>query len=185
MNWNDVLLALWIFLPAGLANATPVFASKLPVLKNWEYPVDFNKSFRGTRIFGKNKTVRGFVTGILIAILTAWLLQQWYLNDPVIRSALGFNFGSLNPVLFGFLSGFGGLTGDAIKSFFKRRTSIKPGESWFPFDQIDYIIGGIIFLLPYVRLSLLQYLLILILYFLLHLISTFIGFLLKLKDKPI
>lgn len=185
MSWNDILLAFWIFLPAGLANATPVIASKLPYLKNWDYPIDCKKSFRGIRIFGDNKTVRGFITGILIAILTSWLLQLLYLNNIGIREALRFDFASLNPILFGLLSGMGALIGDSVKSFFKRRTSIKPGEPWFPFDQTDYIIGGIIFLLPYVRLSAVQYLLIFIIYFLLHIISTITGFYLKLKDKPI
>ena len=185
MNWSDVILALWIFLPAGLSNATPVFVSKLPLLKNWNYPMDFHLNFQGVRVFGDNKTIRGFICGILAAILTSWLLQQWYLGDPAIRELLKFDFGSLNPLVFGLLSGSGALFGDAIKSFFKRRTSIKPGESWFPFDQIDYIIGGIVFLLPYVRLSAVVYLLILVLYFLLHIISTVTGYYLKLKSKPI
>ena len=41
--------------------------------------------------------------------------------------------------------GFGALVGDAVKSFLKRRVSIKPGKPFFPWDQIDYTIGSLLF----------------------------------------
>jgi len=183
--WNSILLALWFFLPAGLANATPVFAKRIPLLKKLEYPIDFYKTYKGIRIFGDHKTMRGLITGIVIAILTAGIQQAIYNNSPELRNALGFDFSSINFFVYGFLAGFGALIGDAIKSFFKRRVNIKPGATWFPFDQIDYIIGGIVFLIPLIRLSFLDYLITFIVWFAMHLISTYIGFLLKLKDKPI
>jgi len=183
--WNSILLALWFFLPAGLANATPVFAKRIPFLKKLEYPIDFYKTYKGIRIFGDHKTMRGLITGIIIAILTAGIQQAIYNNSPELRNALGFDFSSINFFVYGFLAGFGALIGDAIKSFFKRRVNIKPGATWFPFDQIDYIIGGIVFLIPLIRLSFLDYLITFIVWFAMHLISTYIGFLLKLKDKPI
>jgi CDP-diglyceride synthetase len=37
------------------------------------------------------------------------------------------------------------MTGDAVKSFFKRRLGITPGKSWFPFDQLDFVLGAILF----------------------------------------
>jgi CDP-2,3-bis-(O-geranylgeranyl)-sn-glycerol synthase len=43
------------------------------------------------------------------------------------------------------LLGFGALAGDSIKSFFKRRVGVKPGKRWFPFDQIDFVIGALAF----------------------------------------
>jgi len=183
--WNSILLALWFFLPAGLANATPVFAKRIPLLKKLEYPIDFYKTYKGIRIFGDHKTMRGLITGIVIAILTAGIQQAIYNNSPELRNALGFDFSSINFFVYGFLAGFGALIGDAIKSFFKRRVNIKPGATWFPFDQIDYIIGGIVFLIPLIRLSFIDYLITFIVWFAMHLISTYIGFLLKLKDKPI
>ena len=120
-----------------------------------------------------------------MAVITAWLMLQIYSNSLWLRNNLNYDFSTINPVLYGFLAGFGALFGDALKSFFKRRTSIKPGETWFPFDQIDYILGGIIFLLPLFHLDLSIYIITLVLYFSLHLLSTFLGYLLKLKAKPI
>ncbi len=36
-----------------------------------------------------------------------------------------------------------------VKSFFKRRLGIKPGTMFQPWDGIDYMVGSIIFLLPW------------------------------------
>jgi CDP-2,3-bis-(O-geranylgeranyl)-sn-glycerol synthase len=41
--------------------------------------------------------------------------------------------------------GSGAILGDLIKSFFKRRIGIKPGEKWIFFDQVDYAIGALLF----------------------------------------
>jgi CDP-2,3-bis-(O-geranylgeranyl)-sn-glycerol synthase len=183
--WSNILLALWFFLPAGIANATPVFAKKISWLDKLNYPIDFKKELNGIRIFGDNKTFRGLISGIVMAILTAGIMQYIYNNSEDLRTTLGFDFSSINFIVYGFLAGMGALLGDAIKSFFKRRVNIKPGSTWFPFDQIDYIVGGIIFLMPLIMLTLEQYLITFFVWFGMHLISTYIGYLLKLKDKPI
>jgi len=182
---NNILLALWFFLPAGIANATPVFAKKISFFDKLDYPIDFKKSINGTRIFGDHKTFRGLVTGIIMAIITAGLQKIIFDNSPELRTSLGFDFSSINFVLYGFLAGFGALIGDALKSFFKRRVNIKPGSAWFPFDQIDYIVGGIVFLIPLIRLEAVQYLITFVVWFGMHLIFTYFGYLLKLKDEPI
>jgi len=182
---NSLFLVLWFFLPVGIANGTPVIAKYLPFLKNLNYPLDCYKTFRGIRILGDHKTWRGLITGVLMAIITVGVQQQIYFYSAGLREVLNFDFNSINPVIYGLLAGIGALLGDAVKSFFKRRTNIKPGSTWFPFDQIDYIIGGIVFLLPYFRLSVWEYLLTFIVWFGLHLITTYLGFLLKFRDKPI
>ena len=69
--------------------------------------------------------------------------------------------------------------------FSNAKRGIAPGKSWFPFDQIDYIIGGVVFTAFYIRLTIVQYILLFIIFFLLHLVTSFIGYLLKLKDNPI
>lgn len=182
---NNILFALWFFLPAGIANATPVFAKKIKFLDKLDYPMDFKKSFNGIRIFGDHKTFRGLITGIIMAIITAGLQKIIFDNSPELRASLGFDFSSINFILYGFLAGFGALLGDATKSFFKRRINIKPGSAWFPFDQIDYIAGGILFLIPLIRLDVTLYVITFFVWFGMHLISTYIGYLLKLKDQPI
>lgn len=181
---KDILFVIWFFLPAGLANTAPIFAAKIPVLKKFDYPLDGFKKFKGKRIFGDHKTVRGIIAGIIVGIIVS-VLQHYYYSFPFIQSFVPYSFFQVNPVLFGILSAIGALTGDAVKSFFKRRFNIVSGKSWFPFDQTDYILGGVILTFFLYPLSVWQYLLLFIIWFLLHPASTIIGYWLKLKKEPI
>jgi CDP-2,3-bis-(O-geranylgeranyl)-sn-glycerol synthase len=154
--FKDILFALWFFLPAGVANATPIFMAKLPVLRDWNAPIDLGKSYRGKRILGDHKTWRGLITGILAATLTLWLQQlavRHYGWAKTLTSDV--DYATLPTLVLGPLFGFGALAGDAIESFFKRQRGTPPGQGWFPFDQTDYIIGGAIATAPFVQLMLL------------------------------
>lgn len=182
---EQIIFALWFFLPAGLANAAPVFANKIPYLNKWSTPLDFGKNYRGKRIFGKNKTWRGLIFGIFIACFTIILQRIIFNNSLWLQNHISNIDYSEVSLLLGVALGFGALAGDAIESFFKRQSSVESGEAWFPFDQIDYIIGGILMSSLIYRLPILDYFIILLVWFCLHLISSYIGYLLNLKDKPI
>lgn len=182
---NDLLFGLWLFLPAGFANAAPVFANKIPALSSLGRPLDHGKTFRGKRIFGDHKTYRGLLVGILVGVLTA-LLQAWlYDNSEWVRDNLGLYDKATLALKAGFLLGLGALVGDAVKSFFKRQFSVPSGQAWAPFDQLDYVIGGLVFYSLIDVLSLYQYLIIIFIWVVIHPIATFIGWLLKLKDSPL
>lgn len=175
MSLDNIIFALLFFLPAGISNMTPVFSSKIPYLRNWNTPLDFGGFYKGQRIFGKNKTWRGLISGVLLGTLTGYILSQTYFTE-------------YNTTLFVLLSAsmsLGALVGDAVESFFKRQHQIPSGKSWFPFDQTDYIIGGLLFTLPITALPLWLCLWVIGLYFGLHLISSYIGYLLGLKELPI
>lgn len=183
---NDFFFALWFFLPAGLANVTPIFACKIPGLSKWNTPVDLGYKLNGVEVLGTHKTIRGIVSGTLIGVGTFQLQIYTYDHYSWARElSANLNYSELTPILLGLLLGFGALFGDLLKSFFKRQFKVKSGKSWFPFDQLDYILGGIIFSLIAVVLSLTSYIWILLVWFLLHLISSYFGYWLKLKDSPI
>jgi CDP-2,3-bis-(O-geranylgeranyl)-sn-glycerol synthase len=183
---NHVLLALWFFLPAGIANLVPVFAAKIPGLSKLDAPIDGGKNFRGRRIFGAHKTWRGMIAGIIAGTLTLWLQQHLFIESSWIRSfASDIDYPNLPTLIVGPLFAIGALGGDAIESFFKRQRNIAPGKGWFPFDQTDYIIGGAIATMPFIQLSLLHYALLLVIWLVIHVISTVIGWMLGLKDAPI
>lgn len=183
---KDILFAFWFMLPAAAANGAPIFSSRLPVMHSWNVPIDFGKLFRGRPILGPHKTWRGLVSGMIVATLVLWLQQLlaarfgWadYLSGPV-------DYAPLPTLLFGPLLGLGALGGDAIESFFKRRRGTQSGKSWFPFDQLDYVIGALLVSLPFVVLSLRQYICIVVMWFCLHIASTYIGWRMGLKDQPI
>lgn len=173
---NNVLFALLFFLPAGFANAAPPLINKVPLINRWKTPLDFGMTVRGQRMFGKNKTWRGLISGMLISGITAWLLYPY----------LGTDTGNtLSHFIIGASLGFGALLGDAIESFFKRQIGIPSGSSWIVFDQIDYVVGAILFSLPFVRLNLIDYVFVVITYFCLHFIVSYIGYVLGFKEKPI
>ncbi len=181
---NDWVLALLFFLPAGVANASPVFANKTPLLNRWSTPIDFGYSWRGKRLLGDNKRWRGLVFGTAIGAFTGTLvhlLQPGVIENIEVVSMTPL----LDMVIIGGLLGLGALAGDAIESLIKRRLGIEPGQRWFPFDQIDYIIGGLVVATLFVDLTLGLAVKILVLYFSLHLLFSYLGYLLGLKDKPI
>jgi len=182
---GDILLGLWFFAPAGLANMAPILVAHAPYLKRFNTPIDFGRKFRGRTILGAHKTWRGILAGTLAGILIISLQKFAYENYAwAYDISAGLDYSQL-PIILGGLMGFGALAGDAIKSFFKRQFNHDSGDSWFPFDQLDYIIGGLLASLLIVRLEPIHYLLIFLIYFALHLISSFIGYKLKLKSKPI
>lgn len=182
---NYIIFALWFFAPAGFANATPVFAKKIPWIKKWTTPIDFGKSYRKKRILGDNKTWRGFCFGVLIAMLTLMIQKTLYIESSWLQATIPqIDYSSVS-LWLGFLLGFGALLGDAFESFIKRQLNIVSGEAWFPFDQIDYIIGGILFSSLIINLTPNYNVTILLVWFSLHLISSYIGYLLGLKEKPL
>ena len=140
--------ALWFILPAGCANMAPIFASHL--LPKWGYPVDAGRTFRGKRIFGDHKTIRGLLAGIFVSSLVYGVQQLAYRESQFIREISLLDYGKYS-LWFGAILGAGALGGDLLKSFFKRQVAIEPGTSWFPFDQIDWIIGTLLVAVPYVH----------------------------------
>lgn len=183
---QELLFALWFFLPAGLANAAPIFAANLLWLRKFNAPIDGGKTYRGQRIFGSHKTWRGLAVGIVVATLTLWA-QQWALaHNSWLHDFLNqVDYATLPVLIVGPLFGIGALGGDALESFFKRQRKIAPGRGWFPFDQTDYIIGGALLTYPYVQLSLMQYVVLLLLWLLVHVVASYVGYLLHLKERPI
>lgn len=181
---SDLLFAIWFFLPAGLANGAPVIANKIPYINKWETPLDIGKTWRDKRILGNNKTWRGLAVGSLTGGVTSIVTYLIY-PEAINYVSLSILSPTLDMFFVGFSLGFGALFGDAVESFFKRRSGVKPGNTWFPFDQIDYIIGGLIFVSPFVILSWGMNLLILTTWFGMHLIFAYLFYLLGFKDKPI
>ena len=183
--WHDVCYAFWFFWPAGMANMAPILITKAPFVRDWKTPMDFGIKYRGKQLFGSNKTWRGFVIGVLTALVFFLGMQQ-----------LGHHLGSFTPYLseqgyfslpwyIGAVLGAGTIVGDAVESFFKRQRDIPPGSSWYPLDQIDYIIGACLFSLPLVVLPLAVYVWIFIGGFIFHLFFSYVGYLTHFKHSPI
>jgi CDP-2,3-bis-(O-geranylgeranyl)-sn-glycerol synthase len=178
-----IIQALYYFLPAYVANMSPNFFRKS--LHFLGKPIDNGSMYRGKRILGDNKTWRGLIMGTIMAILTILIQRSLALNPTIAKISL-FDY-SLVPlptlIALGFLLGFGALAGDSIKSFFKRQSGVPSGTSWFPFDQLDFVIGGLLFSFLIFIPSWQVMLIIIILSPVLHVIVKYIGYLLKIDKK--
>ncbi len=168
---------LYLILPGLFANMAPVLVKKIPFL---DYPVDFNCTLYGEPLFGKHKTYRGFFFGILFAIFIMWIQQMLY-QYSFFQGISLMNYSATNIWLVGFLIGFGVLFGDLVKSFFKRRLRIALGARWFPWDQVDGLIGGLVFLslVYFPGWTAVAYLILLVI--ILHTVLNRLGYLLGLK----
>ena len=188
MMINLILSSLYFILPAYIANTSPILLKGLPFGR----PIN-------AKLFGENKTWRGFYTGYLGALITLFL--QYYLQKSGLLPSGGviahssiltatsengyltplLDYENINLFLYAFAFGLGALTGDLIKSFFKRRLKITSGQPWIPFDQLDFVAGALIFLAPLYLPSWPVILTILIFTPLLHFLSNSIAYHLKLK----
>jgi len=178
-----LLECLYFLAPAGFATLTPQMVAHFKMLEGLKKPIDFNKSFRGKRIFGDSKTIRGYIVGTITGLIVG--LIQYSLSDvEFVSNRSLINYSSLSIAIFsGILLGLGALVGDSVKSFFKRQINIAPGKSWVIFDQVDFILGGILFSLPIAVLSFKYYLAMIFIYLAVHITTTTIGYFVGVKES--
>ncbi|MCH7492394.1 CDP-archaeol synthase [Patescibacteria group bacterium] len=178
--WLFIGQSLWFILPAGLANIASSLSRYLP-LPQW--PVDAGKTWRGRRIFGDHKTWRGMIVGTVTGLATFWLQQYLYQFD--FFSTISLTDYSSEPWIFGLLLGAGSVMGDLIKSYFKRRVNIAPGQPWLPFDQIDFVVGALaaVSIVFFPGWGIVIFLL--IFGFVLHIAFNLLGYILKLQKNKL
>ncbi len=168
---------LLLLLPAYFANIVAFWSSKIRLLKFLDIPIDLKLTWiDGNRILGDSKTLRGVLSGLVTSIIVAYIL--YYIVNGII------SYSSLDEALFlGFLVGAGGMGGDLIRSFFKRRIGLRSGENWFPFDDLDFALGALLILGIYVNFPMSFAILTLIGTLTLRFLSNIFDFTFRLK-KP-
>lgn len=169
MAWSSVLFGLLFFLPAYVANMSPLLVAR--IIPGWKAPIDGGRIAKdGKRLLGPGKTWRGLVGGTVLggvtAVVVAWLVPAY--NEPGFFHGWDYGFGGFDgaPIgsdkpcadtdkclleasplwavaLFGAILGFAALVGDAVKSYFKRRLGKDRGAPWVPFDQLDFVVFGL------------------------------------------
>lgn len=145
MLWDLIVTTLYLFLPAYVANMAPVFVTRWNILPRLARPVDGGRRLNGQELFGPHKTIRGIVVGVLGGVLVA-IAQKMFAERSLLGDALAlFPYHERSAILWGILMGGGALAGDLAKSFLKRRFGIPPGARWFPWDQLDMIVGALVF----------------------------------------
>ena len=160
-----IVEALKFIFPAYCANGTPVLAGG-------GTKMDFGRNFvDGKRIFGNNKTFRGFFFGWGVGIGVGLI------------EGMVFGFNSF-PVLFALLIPFGALLGDLTGAFIKRRLSIAPCGLLPVVDQIDFVVGAVVFSLPLALIGWKVAVTVLLITPPIHLFTNFLAYKMKLKRHP-
>lgn len=181
---DQLFTILWFFLPAAAGNASGTLSNKVPILRNWQSPMDFGLEWGGIRVFGENKKFRGLILGTFSGILVLFLQKFLYENVVFVRDISVVDYSDINWLLIGVLQGGGALVGDAIESFFKRRMGIKPGGEWKPFDQIDFITAAVVFTLPFVQFAWYAYVFLFGIFIIGHRLTNLLAYQIGLKDVP-
>jgi CDP-2,3-bis-(O-geranylgeranyl)-sn-glycerol synthase len=159
----DLLIAVYVAIPTYVANSTPV-------LLGGGSPIDRGREFvDGRRIFGTNKTVKGFTYGLLLgsaAGLAEAILFRNYLLVPA-----------------GILASLGALLGDLLGAFLKRRLDIQPGHPLPVVDQLDFILGALVLISPLLNVTTGAVLILVIATVPIHLFSNAVAYMLRLKKR--
>jgi CDP-2,3-bis-(O-geranylgeranyl)-sn-glycerol synthase len=160
-----IFQAIMFIFPAYCANAAPVIGGGGKAM-------DFEKNFfDGKRIFGAHKTFRGFFFGLFVGAAIGGI--ECY--------AFGY------PWLFAFLTPLGALLGDLSGAFLKRRLNLAPGALFPIVDQIDFVVGALVFSLPILPLMAVGWQLALTVLLItppIHLSTNIVAYRLKLKKNP-
>ena len=176
-------LAVWLGLPAWIANSMPVLFGGGP-------PIDGGRVFRdGHRILGDGKTIRGFIVGVLLGTLTGvgqifaaphiqTAMESCMIVTPDMMSIL------YMPISAAFFLSLGALIGDLIGSFFKRRIDIKSGNPAPVLDQLGFIIMALALAAPFLQAEAIYVIILVTLTLGIHWISNAMGYLLGLKEHP-
>ena len=136
-------ICFYFLLPVYAANVTPILAKRFNVLPGLALPIDCNASWKGKPVLGPHKTLRGFLLGTAAAMVVGFTQTILYPvpNFPTLGLV---DYASINPLVLGFLLGFGSLLGDSLGSFIKRRAGKKPGETFPVLDQTGMTIVAIV-----------------------------------------
>ncbi|RYZ74726.1 MAG: CDP-archaeol synthase [Lysobacteraceae bacterium] len=141
---------LWFMAPAYLGNMAPPF---LRYWKGWNPPIH-------APTLGAHKTVLGYAAGVLVALLATAVqariharhLDGMHLDGLLADGTLG----GISALVdyrhwfwLGLAFGVGAMSGDCLKSYFKRRRGVPPGARWIPFDQLDFVIGALVLVAPF------------------------------------
>ncbi len=196
MNILNTIACMYITLaPIIVAGIINMIVCKLKIFKALQVPMDGGKYLRdGNRIFGDNKTWKGFISYIVLGgIFTViWgmvikntglnVLDYFYVDH---QNTISFN------IMIGLLLGLAYALFELPNSFLKRRLGITPGKSieggrkfFFVFlDQADSIFGCALVVWMFYNLGIVRYIGFVLLGAFTHIIMNMLLYFLHLRKN--
>ena len=178
---------LGAFVLAGMAQ-TAWFAT--PVSRRFSQPIDGGATFRGRRVFGKHKTLRGFVVMVPAAAMSFAALAA-AIGPPATAGLWPLTIAGYAGL--GACAGFGFMAGELPNSFLKRQLGIAPGErphhplgaaAQFLMDRVDSGVGMLLAVSVVVPTPAVTWLLVLTVGPSIHWAFSVLMFYLGLKARP-
>jgi CDP-2,3-bis-(O-geranylgeranyl)-sn-glycerol synthase len=178
---------LGAFVLAGIAQ-TAWF--KAPLSRRFSQPIDRGATLRGRRVFGANKTLRGFVVMVPAAALSFVALAA-ATGDPAAAGLWPLTLAGYAGL--GAVAGFGFMAGELPNSFVKRQLDIRPGErrtsraaavAQFVADRIDSGLGMLLAVSAIVTVPAMTWLLVIAIGPSIHWAFSVLMFRLGLKPRP-
>lgn len=201
-TWYDILLifslSLLFVAPAYATNASMVIFGRNGT------PIDGGRTFYdGKRILGNGKTWQGLTGGVitgtivgailvLISSYAIWPFIQAQIDNPTIPMVLAdpiYLEEFLNPpfllgLLRVFLISLGAPIGDLIGSFFKRRLNLERGAPAPIIDQLDFLLGAVLFAYIIFPLQWMYIIFALLITLLIHVLANTLAYKLGLSKEP-
>ncbi len=153
MTTDPLTCALFLTVAFVLAGPGHPALLRMPASRRLLVPLDGGARFRGKRVFGENKTVRGFVVMVPAAAATFALLHFTLSRvAPSIVADL-WRLDTTGYAALGAWAGLGFMLGELPNSFVKRQLDVAPGMAppgrigtvvTFIVDRVDSIIGMLV-----------------------------------------
>jgi CDP-2,3-bis-(O-geranylgeranyl)-sn-glycerol synthase len=157
-----VLLKLLLLL--GIANGTPVFATKL-FKDRFAASLDGGLELSdGYPLFGLSKTIRGIVLSIVCTTLAAVVLDLGFAVGAALAAA--------------------SMVGDLASSFVKRRLGLKAHAQAFGLDQIPEALLPLLFLRSWLGLSGTDIVVLVAAFIFLGVVGSYLLFKLRIREQP-
>jgi CDP-2,3-bis-(O-geranylgeranyl)-sn-glycerol synthase len=142
--------ALFLVVAMSLAGVAHLAWLKSPLSKRFSQPLDAGLTFRGRRIFGPNKMLRGFMVMPVAAAVTFAALAALRERLPGWLASGIWDLTAGEYALLGFACGLAFMLAELPNSFLKRQFDVPPGEApdrgWlkpvcFVLDRCDSVMG--------------------------------------------
>jgi CDP-2,3-bis-(O-geranylgeranyl)-sn-glycerol synthase len=159
-----VIEAICILVLIGSANTAPLLLKRM-LRERAAWPLDGGLAFfDGEPIFGRSKTVRGVLIGVIAPALLAPLLGH--------------------PATHGVAIGVGAMAGDLLSSFVKRRLKRPPSSQAPGLDQIPEVLLPLLVARNWFELSLLEVGAVLVAFVVLQMLLSKLFYRLRLREEP-
>jgi hypothetical protein len=123
---DPIACALFVIAAFTLAGVAQTIWFAMPSSRALALPLDFGLMLRGRRLFGDNKTVRGFVV-MVPAVAMAFAMLAILVDGRNPGSTRLWTLSPLEYALLGGWAGLGFMAGELPNSFVKRQLGIAPG----------------------------------------------------------